>query len=175
MLTNDIYRPYTFAEISQLVTSEVAAQLHPDKEYGIQWYNRQRVTERTVSEPDGNGGRRYRKTRKFTWRPKEELVAIPVPAYLPRALVNRAHAMWEANKAIERKYAARTWELKGLIRCGCSLLMNTRTAQPKGGGRYHYYECRRINDHRQVCSGFQKSFRALNDTFRSFGPTGRRR
>jgi hypothetical protein len=44
-----MYRPHSFEEISELVA--------PDGEYGTQWYNRQRVTMRTVSEPDGNGGR----------------------------------------------------------------------------------------------------------------------
>jgi site-specific DNA recombinase len=160
VLTNDVYRPHTFEEVLELVTPEVAARLHPDKEYGIQWYNRQRVTERTVSEPDGNGGRHYRKVRKFVWRPKDEWVAIPVLAHLPRALVDRAHMMLEANTAFERKHPARTWELKGLVRCGCGLMMKTRTAQPKGGRRYHYYECKRTGNHRQPCSSFQKSFRA---------------
>jgi site-specific DNA recombinase len=160
VLTNDVYRPHTFGEVSELVTPEVAARLHPGKEYGIQWYNRQKVTERTVSESDGNGGRQYRKVRKFAWRPKEEWVAIPIPAYLPRALVDRAHMMLAANQAFERKHPARTWELKGLMRCECGLMMKTRTAQPKGGYRYHYYECKRYGNHRQVCSSFQKSFRA---------------
>jgi hypothetical protein len=45
-------------EVSRLIAPEVAARLDPHKEYGIQWYNRQRVTERTVSEPDGKGSRR---------------------------------------------------------------------------------------------------------------------
>jgi hypothetical protein len=49
---NDAYRPHTFEEISALLAPEVAATLDPNKEYGVQWYNRQRVTERTVSEPD---------------------------------------------------------------------------------------------------------------------------
>jgi site-specific DNA recombinase len=160
VLTNDIYRPYSFEELSELVTPEVAARLHPDKEYGIQWYNRQRVTERTVSEPDGNGERQCRKVRTFAWRPKEEWVAIPVPAYLPRALVGRAHMMLEANVSFERKHPARTWELKGLMRCECGLMRQTRTAQPKGGYRYHYYECKRTRSYRQPCSSFQKSFRA---------------
>jgi hypothetical protein len=56
-------------EVSRLIAPEVAAQLDLHKEYGIQWYNRQRVTERTVSEPDGKGSRRYRKKRAFRWRP----------------------------------------------------------------------------------------------------------
>ena len=48
---NDAYRPHTFEEISALLAPEVAAMLDPDKEYGVQWYNRQRITERTISEP----------------------------------------------------------------------------------------------------------------------------
>src|SRR5215218_5864197 len=62
---NDAYRPHTFEEISALLAPEVAAMLDPDKEYGVQWYNRQRITERSIPESDGNGGRRYRKTRTF--------------------------------------------------------------------------------------------------------------
>jgi site-specific DNA recombinase len=78
---NDAYRPHTFKEISALLAPEVAATLDPDKEYGVQWYNRQRVTERTVSEPDAASpsGRSYRKTRTFKWRPREEWIAAPVP------------------------------------------------------------------------------------------------
>jgi site-specific DNA recombinase len=49
---NDAYRPHTFEEISTLLAPEVAATLDPDREYGVQWYNRQRVTERTISEPN---------------------------------------------------------------------------------------------------------------------------
>jgi DNA invertase Pin-like site-specific DNA recombinase len=79
MIYNDAFRPHTFEEIRALVAPEVAAALDPDKEYGVQWYNRQRVTERTVSEPDpaSPGGRRYRKRRTFKWRPKEEWIAAP--------------------------------------------------------------------------------------------------
>jgi hypothetical protein len=61
IIASDMYRLHSFEELSRLVAPEVAARLDPHKEYGIQWYNRQRVTVRTVSEPDGNGGRRYRK------------------------------------------------------------------------------------------------------------------
>jgi site-specific DNA recombinase len=65
VITSDMYSPHPFDEISKLIAPEVAARLAPDKEYGVQWYNRQRVTSRTVSEPDGDEGRRYRKKRTF--------------------------------------------------------------------------------------------------------------
>src|SRR5918998_4100082 len=61
IIASDMYRSHSFEEVSAMVAPEVANRLDPHKEYGIQWYNRQRVRERTVSEPDGNGGRRYRK------------------------------------------------------------------------------------------------------------------
>jgi hypothetical protein len=61
VIASDMYRPHSFEEISELVAPEIAARLDHAGEYGIQWYNRQRVTTRSVSEPGGNGGRRYRK------------------------------------------------------------------------------------------------------------------
>lgn len=68
--------------------------------------------------------------------------------------------MLEASKGYERKHPARIWELRGLMRCECGLMMKTRTAHPKGGRRYHYYECKRYGNYRQVCPSFQKAFRA---------------
>jgi site-specific DNA recombinase len=171
LLTGDEYRPHCFEELEKLVTPEVAARLNPEEEYGIQWYNRQKVVIRTIAEPGGNGGRRYRKSRTFIWRPREEWVAIPVPAYLPRTLVDQAHAALANHQPYERKHPARTWELRGLMRCGCGLKMSTRTAQPKGASRrYHYYECKRYRSYKEPCSSFQQSFRAekVEETVWSF-------
>ena len=50
---NDADRPHRFGEISALLSPGAAATLDQDNDYGVQWYNRQRVMERTVSEPDG--------------------------------------------------------------------------------------------------------------------------
>ena len=90
LVGNDAYRPHTLRELSKLVSPEVVDALNLDKRYGIQWYNRQKTTTRTVSEPDGNGGRRYRKRRTFQWRPREEWIAIPIElgTHLPRDLVD---------------------------------------------------------------------------------------
>jgi site-specific DNA recombinase len=98
LLDSDVYRPYSFAELEDLVSAEALARLDPVKEYGIQWYNRQKVTKTPVSEPDGKGGRRYKNTRTFVWKPRQEWVAVPVPACLPRDLVDRARAMITVNK-----------------------------------------------------------------------------
>jgi hypothetical protein len=137
----------------------VAATLDPHKEYGVQWYNRQRVTERTVSEPDpaSPGERRYRKTRTFKWRPKEEWIAAPVPAYLPRPLVDIARSAMDGRSGRERKYLSRPWELRGLLRCRCGLKMKTRTTQTKSGYRYYYF-CHRGGKRVYACT--QKCLRA---------------
>ncbi|HET6885309.1 MAG TPA: recombinase family protein, partial [Rubrobacteraceae bacterium] len=159
VIASDMYRPHSFEEVSGLVASEVAARLDPDGEYGIQWYNRQRVTERTVSEPDNNGGRRYRKKRTFRWRPKEEWIAIPVPAYLPRELVDRARSLVGSGRARKRKHLAREWELRGMMRCGCGRKMGTRTAQ-SSGRLFHYYVCKRSPAARKVGECAQRCVRA---------------
>jgi hypothetical protein len=142
-----------------MVVPEVAARLDPDGKYGIQWYNRQRVTTRAVSEPDGNGGRRYRTKRTFRWRPKVEWIAIPVPACLPRELVDRARAVVGSGRARERKHLAREWELRGMMRCGCGWKMGTRTTEASGR-LFHYYVCKRSPAARKVGECAQRCVRA---------------
>jgi site-specific DNA recombinase len=159
IVKSDEYRPLTHEEISELVSPEVLARLDADKEYGVQWYNRDQVTVRTVSESDGNGGRTYKKRKTQRRRPKEEWLAIPVPAYLPRDLVDRARAAMDASKGAERKHLAREWELRGLMRCPCGSRMQTKTTNPHGH-TYHYYMCVRRNDLRKMCSCRQKAIRA---------------
>jgi site-specific DNA recombinase len=143
MLTSPIYEPHSYPEIAERVAPEVAARLDPDKEYGLYVWNRKKTSTQTISEPDGNGGRRYRQQTTYTIRPEEEWVCIPVPTYLPRPLVKQARAMMAANKGTERKRQARSWELRGVLRCSCGSGMATFSAQPKGGYIYHYYTCRK--------------------------------
>jgi site-specific DNA recombinase len=159
VVASDIYRPHTYEEIMGSVTPEVAARLDPTKQYGICWFNRQKTSMRTVSEPDGNGGRRYRKRKTIKIRPKDEWIAVPVPVYLPRALVDRARTTMENNKGTERKYLAREWELRGLIPCSCGSTMGTHTTQPHGGRVYHYYKCKRRSQLGRMGSCAQKSLR----------------
>ena len=159
MVASDIYRPHEREELTGLVAPEVAARLDPDKQYGICWFNRQKTSMRTVSEPDGNGGRRYRKRKTTKIRPKEEWIAVPVPAFLPRALVDLARTTMENNKGAERKYLAREWELRGLMRCSCGSTMGTHTTQPRGGRVYHYYKCKRRSRLGKTGSCRQKALR----------------
>jgi site-specific DNA recombinase len=159
MVASDIYRPHAYEEIVESITPEVAARLDPAKQYGICWFNRQKTSMRTISEPDGNGGRRYRKRKTIKSRPKDEWIAVPVPAYLPRGLVDRARPTMENNKGTERKYLAREWELRGLMRCSCGSTMGTHTTQPHGGRIYHYYKCKRRSQLGRTGSCAQKSLR----------------
>ena len=160
IVASDEYRPLSFEEIRELVAPEVAARMGRGKSYGVQWYNRDKAITHTVSEPDGNGGRRYKKRKTLQRRPREEWLAIPVPtsARLPRELVDQARATMEANKGAERKHLAREWELRGVLRCSCGLLMGTHTSS-SGGRAYHYYRCPRRNDYKRgVCD--QRPIRA---------------
>jgi site-specific DNA recombinase len=113
----------------------------------------------SVSEPDNNGGRHYRKKRSFKWRPREEWIAIPVPAYLPCELVDRARALVGSGRACERKLLAREWELRGMMRCGCGRKMGTRTTKSKGH-LFHYYVCKRSPAARKVGECAQRCVRA---------------
>jgi hypothetical protein len=162
LITNALYRPHGFEEIAGLVTPEVAARLDPVKEYGIQWFNRRKASVHTVTEPDGNGGRRYRKRNYVKQRPREEWIAVPVPAHLPRNLVDRARSALENSKGYERKGLTRGWELRGLVRCSCGSGMGTQTSQSKGGPSYHYYTCVRRRKLGKICTCTQKSLVAIN-------------
>jgi flagellar motility protein MotE (MotC chaperone) len=114
-----------------------------------------------VSEPDGNGGKRYAKREVRKPRPREEQIAVPVPAYLPRSLVEMARATLAAKKGSERKYVAREWELRGLLRCSCGGRMGTQTTKPKGSSvTYHYYACNRRRQLRKMCDCVQRSLSA---------------
>jgi hypothetical protein len=146
------------------VAPEVAARLDESKSYGVQWFNRDKAVTRTVSEPDGNGGRRYRKHKTLVRRPREEWLAIPVPTSrrLPRDLVDLARATMDANQGSERKRLARAWELRGVVRCSCGSKIQTKTTMPEGRGPYHYYLCARRVELRGMCSCTQKAIRAVD-------------
>ena len=59
LILDDVYKPYTYEEICELVRPKVAAALDPQKSYGVWWFNR-RTTKRTrARRPDGDGGHEY--------------------------------------------------------------------------------------------------------------------
>jgi len=158
LVMSDIYRPHTCEEMADLVSVEVATRLDPAKEYGIRWWNRISQKVRQISESAENGQRRYRRRTATTRRNREEWVAVPVPAYLPRWLVERARDLMAAQRAPERKHLVRQWELRGLIRCSCGVLMGTHTTTANEKP-YHYYKCFRRSDYKRgICE--QKSLQA---------------
>jgi site-specific DNA recombinase len=161
ILRSDLYKAHTFEEIAGLVSAEVLARLDEHAEYGVWWFGRKSTTVLSISEPDGNGGRRYRNTSTTRIRPKEERTAVPVPAYLPRGLVDQAHTALAASRPPERKRLARQWELRGLLRCSCGWKMTTHTATSRGNGAdYHYYLCKQRKERRQACDCTQRAVRA---------------
>jgi site-specific DNA recombinase len=105
ILRSDLYKAHTFEEIAELVSAEVLTRLDEGAEYGVWWFGRKRTTEYSVSEPDGNGGRLYRKATTTRIRPKEERTAVPVPAHLPRGLVDQAGAALAVSRAPESESA----------------------------------------------------------------------
>jgi site-specific DNA recombinase len=160
ILMNDIYRPHTYEETAALLSPEAALALQPGQEYGIRWWNRVSQKSRQVSEPGEDGERRYRTRTTTVKRSPEEWIAAPVPASdrLPRDLVDTARQMMASQRAPQRKHLAREWELRGVLRCSCGLLMGTHTSS-SGGRAYHYYRCPRRNDYKRgVCD--QRPIRA---------------
>ncbi|MDP9457485.1 MAG: recombinase family protein [Actinomycetota bacterium] len=159
LVLNELYKPHSYDEMSALLGPEALARLTPGNEYGVRWHNRHKITRRVVSEPDGNGGRRYKKRSTTTLRAREEWVAVPVPARIPRAVVNAARERIETGGPAERKYLTREWELRGLMRCSCGATMRTQTTRPKDK-YYHYYACSRRRKLRKMCNCRQPNVQA---------------
>jgi len=99
MLQEDVYRPHTYAEVAEMVSSEVAARLGEAECYGIFWSNRTRTTRKRESVPDPTG-REYRWRYTVRKNPRDQWVAIPVPhSGIPREVVDTARAMIKNNRA----------------------------------------------------------------------------
>jgi site-specific DNA recombinase len=159
MILNDLYRPHSYDEMAALLGPEALARLEPGGQYGIRWHNRHKIVKHAVSEPDGNGGRRYKKRSTTTTRPREEWIAVPVPARIPRSIVDAARERISAGGPAERKYLTRQWELRGIMRCSCGATMRTQTTRPKDK-YYHYYACSRRRKLRKMCDCRQPNIQA---------------
>jgi len=160
-ILDDAYRPHTFEEVEELVSSDVASRLDPSARYGIWWFNQRRVQTRQVSEPSQNR-RRYRVESRTTMKSKEEWVAVPVPeAGIPREVVDTARAAIKDNR-VPSKAGRRFWELSGgIIRCGvCGNGMHSRHYLAKGKYQYGYYRCRKYQQHGDAGCNHRKSHRA---------------
>lgn len=143
IIRDDVYRPHTFEEIAALVAPEVAARLDSEKHYGVWWFNRRKPKTTPVAVSDGNE-RRYKKRVRYTLRPREEWIAVPVPySGVPREVADAARAAIKDNRAPSNA-GRRFWELSGgFIRCGlCGRVMNAHTTANPGKPTYFYYTCR---------------------------------
>ena len=142
VIKDDVYRPHSLEEIRALVTPEVAAQLEPDRDYGIWWFNRKRHTSKQVVVHTYEGSV-YRKKKKSVARPRDEWIAVLVPdAGIPRELVDAARTVIKNN----RKWSSagrRFWELSGsILRCGGGdYAMVTNSVPSYGEKLLFYYRC----------------------------------
>jgi hypothetical protein len=76
---DDVYRPHTFEELEALVSPQVRARLDPDRAYGIWWYNRRSAQRTSVLHQNPGGGRRYVTRTRYSEKPREEWITVPVP------------------------------------------------------------------------------------------------
>jgi site-specific DNA recombinase len=126
-LLNDLYKPHTFEEISQIVTPEVAARLDPEARYGV-WWSGKKVFERKLVSKNGPDGRRYKYSYKLKERAPGERIGVPVPdSGIPREWVDAARESLRHNRRPARA-EDREWELSGgILRCAeCGRAMSAR-------------------------------------------------
>ena len=145
IVRDDVYLVRPYEEVRAMVGPEAASRLEPGKSYGIVWYPRRKVTIKPVAEPDGFGGKRYRKVQTEVWRPLSECVPIPVvDSTIPPALVRAARDAIEHNAATSRT-GERLWELTGGVLvcgvCGCRMVPNRKRNGSEPTKTYNYYRC----------------------------------
>ena len=141
VLENDLYFPHAVGELVGLVGDEALANLDEGGLYGLWCYYRYQVRETTVPVLGADGKTHFKKHAPRKLRPREERLLVPIPAALPRWLVERARAVMGAQRAYERRHEARPWELRGMMRCGrCGSSITVKTTKPNNR-IYHYYLC----------------------------------
>ena len=158
---DDVYRPHSFAEVSAVVSPEVASRLDPDKNYGLWWFNRRKMTSRQVSEASVDG-RRYGRKYSTHIKPKEEWIAVPVPdSGIPREFADAARAAIEGNR-VPSSAGDRFWQLSGgVARCGACgrhmrVVCRTKRPKKKPPRRYGYYRCAARQEHgEEACTNGQ--------------------
>ena len=119
-------------------TSTIGRLLHNEAYIGTVYYNRRESL-------DGNGprGARNRKTRNRE-RPREEWIAIPVPAIIDRDTFDRVKQIGRDNSKWNPRGAEwGAWLLRGLVECGhCHVGCNCHKMRGRNGTTHRYYYCR---------------------------------
>ena len=144
IILDDCYKPFTVEEVRKLVSQDVAAKLNPEDTYSISWYGRHRTSVKQVVEL-GPDGKRYRRQRGATEKPREQWIAVPVPdSGIPRELIEAAREAIAQNRRLSSA-GSRFWELSGgLLVCGnCGRRMTTcrRRRDTHITKYYYHYRC----------------------------------
>jgi site-specific DNA recombinase len=115
-------------------TSAIDRVLRNEAYVGTVYYNRHERIE---------GATRGRKTR-LRERPREEWIAIPVPAIIDRDTFDRVSQISHENfKLSPRGAAAEAWLLRGLIECGhCHVGCSCHNTYARNRTLTRYYYCR---------------------------------
>ena len=115
-------------------TSAIDRVLRNEAYVGTVYYNRHERIE---------GATRGRKTR-LRERPREEWIAIPVPAIIDRDTFDRVSQVSHENfKLSPRGAAAEAWLLRGLIECGhCHVGCSCHNSYGRNSTLTRYYCCR---------------------------------
>lgn len=101
---------------------------------GIAYYNKGMAV--VPKNPQNVGG--YRKIKKSSrkLKPKEEWIAIPVPATIDKDLFERAHQRLKENLLYNKRNKTYNYFLSGKVYCGCG---SKRVGDGVNG--HHYYRC----------------------------------
>ena len=120
-------------------TSMVGRLLRNETYAGTAHYNRREA----IEGADPRRGARHPKTR-HRQRPREEWIAIPVPALVDRETfeavqrVSRENSQWSPRGA-----EPGAWLLRGLVECGhCGIRCNTQKMRGRNGF-HRYYHCQK--------------------------------
>ncbi|HEV2092177.1 MAG TPA: recombinase zinc beta ribbon domain-containing protein, partial [Rubrobacter sp.] len=163
---SDLYARHTADEVRGMVSTEVAARLDPETEYGIWHFNTKRTTRSYVSKV-GPNGKEYAERQRTHAKPKEEWIAVPVPLGedhgVSRATVEVARETMRS-RARHYRQTSRVWELAGgVFRCAhCDRMMSFANVKRRNGKRMAYYRCQghRRNGHKEGCPN-ARHYRAL--------------
>jgi site-specific DNA recombinase len=119
-------------------TSTIGRLLHNEAYVGTVYYNR-----RESLPGNGPRGARNRKTRHRE-RPREEWIAIPVPAIIDRDTFDRVKQIGHDNSKWNPRGAEwGAWLLRGLVECGhCHVGCNCHKMRGRNGTVHRYYYCR---------------------------------
>jgi site-specific DNA recombinase len=122
-------------------SSSVQAILRNDAYTGVSYYNRRRFVE---SDRTDGIFRKARKTKAVT-RPREEWIAVPVPALVDVDIFRGAQEQLKTNRVFSRRNLQREGEY--LLRCLVSCGVCGRSMVAHSRGEHTYYHCSANVDH----------------------------